>query len=127
VLAGAVTFNVALADAPAAMVRVGVENPPDHPPGRLLASAKVLLEQAALSRLLTVTVYERVAGSVAPAPWLDGLIVVVGACATHVVDTWKVALSAVRLSCWIEMPEATSLNAWPSPSAVMNRVLPLPL
>ena len=94
---------------------------------RRSASANVLLLQEALSRFVTVTVYDFVAGSDAPAPWLAGLKVAVGAIAAHTVDTWKVALSEVRASCCTEMPVVASLNDWPSPSAVTNRVLPLPL
>ena len=85
----------------------------------MLASAKVLPAQAALSRFVTVTVYARVAGSNAPAPWLEGLIAAVGACVTQLVVTLNVALSAVRLTSWNDTPDAASLYDWPSPTAPM--------
>jgi hypothetical protein len=85
----------------------------------------VLVLQAALSRFVTASVYDFVAGSEEPAPWLDGLSVTVGAAAAHTVDTWNVALSAVRLNCLMDTPVVVSLNVSPSASDATYRVLPL--
>jgi hypothetical protein len=87
--------------------------------GTLPASVNVPPVQDALSRFVTVTVYERVAADVVPAPWLAGLMLTVGACTAQVVDTWNVALSPVLLNCWMVMPDAASLYDCPLPSAVM--------
>jgi hypothetical protein len=89
---------------------------PVQPAGTALPSENVLVLQATLSRFVTVTVYDLVAGNNEPAPWLDGLSVTVGAAAAHTVDTWNVALSAVRLNCLTLTPVVESLNVSPSPS-----------
>ncbi len=91
---------------------------PDKGPDTPAASVNAPPAQDALSRFVTVTVYERDAAAV-PAPWLAGLMLTVGACAAQVVDTWNVALSPVLLNCWIVMPDAASLYDCPLPSAVM--------
>jgi hypothetical protein len=120
-----VTLNVAVPDAPGASdIDAGVIAPVQVA-GTALASESVLVLQLALSRFVTVTVYDLVAGSEDPAPWLDGLSVTVGCAVAQTVDTWNVALSAVRLNCLKDTPVVASLNVSPSPSEVTYRVLPL--
>jgi hypothetical protein len=82
-----VTLAVAVPDAPGASdIDAGVITPVQVA-GTALASENVLVLQLALSRFVTVTVYDLVAGSEDPAPWLDGLSVTVGCVAAQTVDT----------------------------------------